>query len=822
MKAAKPVKIHTFYFLQTAAWSAGAGKPVANYLIHYSDGTTAEIPVRYSQDIADWWACIDIVNAKVAWVGPNSSGQQVCVYSTRAANPHPEKEVAAVELVTTQTLCIAAMLAVTGVNDTATAAVNEHLTSLHKFKESEKMQDTSKWPYCAIAWNGTIEPGSALDFSFMNHKPAGKYGYLKRVGDQFEFEGRPGEPVKFWGTNFAIEGPFPAKDLAPGIARTMAAQGVNMVRFHLFAAREYLLQSPGGFNPEMLDKMFFLFSELKKNGVYIYMDINDTLCYDWLLNRDRVTNPQERQKAFSIFDPELRGAVRKFTKMLFSVKNPYTNLTFAEDPAMAICELMNEHAFLSNWTNYPEIFKQKGNFIEGKLSYRDHYAKVLTELWENWLKKNGYPVRPLPTNFDADPVSRKFGAEMDIEYNREMTNLLRELGVKVPICGVNLVFTSTSLYVAKESSDLIGGHDYYGNSVWGSRSYKFNNNAALNKGAWGTPLVNNGLLGNVALKGFPVVNGEWNYCYPNSYRCEAMPTALSIAAYQNWSGMIFYGATGSCDSGNWERFRKNPGIMIHSQQCDPSTWGVAYLGASLLRRGDVRPAERQLPIVMPHEGIWQKLLPAQELAYAFEMGKVTIEFGDKGNWMYDLIQKGEAPAKRYEDLISRIGDKELSTKQVISDTRELIRLPEHPLFLINTGKTQSITGRLAEAASAEQQLRNFRISSTMEWGNFSAISIDGKDLKDSSRILLIAVANSANSGEKIKGKEMFDMGAAPVKTQPFTAEITYLSDSKDVKVYVLESNTGKRIKELPVSVKDGGVAFVLDGKNPTIYYEIVK
>lgn len=43
------------------------------------------------------------------------------------------------------------------------------------------------WKPCPLAWHGGIEPGSALDFSFLNHVPAGKYGFLKRVGDHFEF-----------------------------------------------------------------------------------------------------------------------------------------------------------------------------------------------------------------------------------------------------------------------------------------------------------------------------------------------------------------------------------------------------------------------------------------------------------------------------------------------------------------------------------------------------------------------------------------------------------------------------------------------------------
>ena len=46
-----------------------------------------------------------------------------------------------------------------------------------------------------------IEAGSALDFSFLVDAPAGRYGRAKVVGENFEFENRPGIPQRFRGVN---------------------------------------------------------------------------------------------------------------------------------------------------------------------------------------------------------------------------------------------------------------------------------------------------------------------------------------------------------------------------------------------------------------------------------------------------------------------------------------------------------------------------------------------------------------------------------------------------------------------------------------------
>jgi hypothetical protein len=195
-----------------------------------------------------------------------------------------------------------------------------------------KAIDTSTWFECPIAWRDTIKEGSALDFSFLNHKPAGKFGFVKVKDGHFEFEKRPGEQLRFWGTNFALSGPYPEKDLAPGIAKCAAMQGCDLVRIHLYASGDKRLVGPDGkLRPEMLDKMEFLISELEKNGVYIFMDLNDGMPYEWLLGLESKSG--ENLKLASVFNADLKKATKKLATDFFTHVNPTRGSRWPTTPA---------------------------------------------------------------------------------------------------------------------------------------------------------------------------------------------------------------------------------------------------------------------------------------------------------------------------------------------------------------------------------------------------------------------------------------------------------------------------------------------------------
>jgi hypothetical protein len=79
---------------------------IAEYRIHYEDGTTETIPVVYGKDVRDWFFQANskgVTRGKVAWQGENglakSLGCQIRLYLTTWENPHPGKRVRSVDYV---------------------------------------------------------------------------------------------------------------------------------------------------------------------------------------------------------------------------------------------------------------------------------------------------------------------------------------------------------------------------------------------------------------------------------------------------------------------------------------------------------------------------------------------------------------------------------------------------------------------------------------------------------------------------------------------------------------------------------------------------
>ena len=129
MEFEEPMSLDTFYFLQTGVWGTSNGNVVATYHVYYEDGSEEDIPVHYFRDVADWWKGFNVSNAKIAWTGPNMGGQPVCVYMMRAANPHPERKVTALELVSANTQCTLALIAITALHACQWSGVSEMMPS---------------------------------------------------------------------------------------------------------------------------------------------------------------------------------------------------------------------------------------------------------------------------------------------------------------------------------------------------------------------------------------------------------------------------------------------------------------------------------------------------------------------------------------------------------------------------------------------------------------------------------------------------------------------------------------------------------------------
>ena len=82
-------------------------------IIHYEDGAHAEIPVRWNQEIGNWWIPRNLPHADLAWADYNPVGRLVGVWRLSAANPHPRKKIVSLDFLSDNSDAFCAVLAVT-------------------------------------------------------------------------------------------------------------------------------------------------------------------------------------------------------------------------------------------------------------------------------------------------------------------------------------------------------------------------------------------------------------------------------------------------------------------------------------------------------------------------------------------------------------------------------------------------------------------------------------------------------------------------------------------------------------------------------------
>ena len=82
---------------------------IGHVVLHYDDGTKAELPIVRAQHVQDWWGEVDQAvshpGTQLAWAGSNAAikrfgtGGAIRLYRTTFTNPHPDKTVRSIDYV---------------------------------------------------------------------------------------------------------------------------------------------------------------------------------------------------------------------------------------------------------------------------------------------------------------------------------------------------------------------------------------------------------------------------------------------------------------------------------------------------------------------------------------------------------------------------------------------------------------------------------------------------------------------------------------------------------------------------------------------------
>lgn len=215
------------------------------------------------------------------------------------------------------------------------------------------------------------------NLSSWNEKPAGWNGFIV-AKDSHLYAGE--KRIRFLGVNIVAGSAFPKRQEADQISARLARFGINIVRLHHLDTRP----APDGLlkadmqtlDPEQLDRLDYFVSSLKKQGIYIDLNLHVGRTYPGFPGWGPTT--PKYWKGVDNFYPDMIRLQKEFAKDLLWHTNPYTKLQYAADPAVAIIEINNENGLLHEWR------------IGALDNIAEPYQTHLQKNWFAWLKKK-YP-----------------------------------------------------------------------------------------------------------------------------------------------------------------------------------------------------------------------------------------------------------------------------------------------------------------------------------------------------------------------------------------------------------------------------------------------
>jgi hypothetical protein len=555
---------------------------------------------------------------------------------------------------------------------------------------SAPAQDASNW----YAFQPAEDVGpSVIGMESWLDAPAGNHGGVRMVGDHFEFA-NGGGPVKFWGVNLGNTDCEPDKALGEKWAASHAKYGINCVRLHKFIGPS----GPGGaggsgigdpndstkFTPEGLDRLDYFTSQLKKHGIY----------YGWSWVYEHEVRPAD--KAHLLAYDEIVAAGKSTTGVplfigedvqdlrismltnLLAHKNPYTGLTYAEDPALSYIEFENEDCIffytfgaysqkLNLLPTYKKAFNQKfSRYLKAKYKDQDGLVKAwgdkalnAYEAKDESLDQETIMVQGNPWFASPEGLAQAKGLgterrildteaflyEVQSAYYGKFKKAIQTAGYQGPLvgsCWTSPAGVPQYLNLLTDANvGIIDRHTYFGGQTQGyqPKPGKFDKSSQLD--VPGSGMLSSGLL---QVKDHPFTVSEWTTVFPNEW---VMESPAIFAAY----GMGLQGWDGSYEFAS--HVGEYKGHVFASRTGDPRLWvidqptqiGLYPALARMIYRGDVKEAPvistRHVTLAelrdgqpdwLSQEAIKQsgdfKEYTGAVPAAALAVGRAVVEFGD--------------------------------------------------------------------------------------------------------------------------------------------------------------------------------------------------
>ncbi len=627
---------------------------------------------------------------------------------------------------------------------------------------------------------------AVLDLRRLNERRAGDGGFVVEEAGRFVRE-RTGEPIRFWGVNVqpARIGGEPLRNAA----RMAAKRGVNLVRIH-----GPIFDEAGRLVPERVLQVIEIVEIMKAEGIYSWLSLYYPLWLTpepgtaWLDGYDGRTHPF----AALMFNPAFEMQYRAWWTALLTTPSPSTGVRLVDEPAVAGVEIQNEDSFLFPTFDPDRMPEAQRRILEvrfgGWLARRHGSVDQALDDWSGartgvtpaivggvasipgawrrgvrhlpaWWKGVALP-RDAPADGRAairspgilarnrslrDQETVRFLVEEQSAFYARSRDFLRGTGFRAAITASNWTTARPEILEPLEKmsyleGDFLDRHVYFDCARVGDRvSYQlqeghtYRDRSALRlEGEDGVPLAVASPSADPGFDGKASALSEVSWTRPNRHRSEAPLFLASYGAQQGTDAIVHF----ALDSDRWSvqpRPFAQPWTLL-----SPGMMGQFPAAAMIFREGLVAPGDvvvrgalERADLLRLEGAPW---LSAEPLVYL--AGRVDARFTDG---------PGELDGTPASGNLGR-------GARVVASTSGDLRLDlERGILVIDAASAQGASGDLSVAGTIRTM--DLEIDSGMTIGHVVAVSLDGRPLSGSSRILLQVMSEEQPTGYRTEPAE---------------------------------------------------------------------
>jgi hypothetical protein len=701
-----------------------------------------------------------------------------------------------------------------------------------------------------------VVPGSALDFSaLVPMERAGSHGrVIVNTAGKLAFADRPEQAVRFFGCSInmgpdaeglrhdiaTIDGdqqrvPVTKEDIAAFVVR-MRKQGYNLFRSHFLDAQ--LMQwSKDKLKPDpaALDRFDWLLHCCKENGIYLYFDA---------ATRPGAMSPGtgwggdgRDHKMLIYVDEGVRADWTAATKLLMTRTNPYTGTTLADDPMVAMVLFFNEQE-IAPWGE--EWFP---NELHGalqawlKTKYADDTA--LKAAWGNELPAgeglaNATGHRRWGQGRRSGDINR-FIFETESAMLAWYQKTIRAIGYQ----GLTTQFDCTMRLLnsaTRSSLPAISMHTYAGPAgKWvmpGSVQHQDSTILAdetSRDGLWVRYALGNRFADR------PMLVTEYQHEFWNRFRHEEGLMMAGYAAYQGFDCLMPHAHP--------VMLSVDRPALPYFVGADPIARSQQVVASLLFARGDVSPAKRHVQIEFDDDFLFKDNKANLGICWSFEQDRLALLTGYGIAYRDGKTVRGAvAGAKpfnlaklpslaeavdglRADGVLAKANRTDTAKGVFESDTGELLMQRQRARLDIVTPRTSAVTMLAGDTADVGP----FSVLATSRDASFTAAALDGRNLADSRRMLVIVATNALNTNMAFadsERRELVQIGQTPILVQTGRFDLR-LRNAKTtgLRIWGLGMD-GSRKEELTAAVDEQGrLRLSLDtakSASPWLYYEIAE